>query len=68
MPQVAKKTNVAGTTEDTKIKKQPWKAVWPAPESAPAGATQMAKGGSGELNGSHGYNDKGEGIAPKKAV
>ena len=61
MPELTK------TPEAAKTKTQPWRAVWPAPESA--SNVQMERkpvipqsGGSG----SYGYNDQDEGIPPKK--
>ncbi len=60
-----KAVDVTKAADVTEKKTQPWKAVWPAPEADPATESYMAKAGSG-LNGAHGYNDKGEGVAPQK--
>lgn len=50
--------------EVPKTKVQPWKAIWPAKEADPEKAPQLAKDGQGSLNGAHGYDDKGEAVAP----
>jgi hypothetical protein len=61
MPEVVKKHEV--TKQMTKT--QPWRAVWPAAE--PASSAQVErKAQTNGSNGLYGYNDKNEGIAPKK--
>jgi len=63
MPESTEATKVAAEAQT-----QPWRAVWPAPESAarPQLERKARSGGSG--SGAFGYNDKNEGIAGKKVV
>lgn len=47
-------------------KTQPWRAVWPTTESKENHQYERKAAGAQSLNGQYGFNDKGEGIAPKK--
>jgi hypothetical protein len=62
MPEVTKTPEVKETVTETKT--QPWRTVWPASEEAEC--PQMERRGSQGGSGAFGYNDKGEGITPKK--
>lgn len=53
-------------TESTETKTQPWKAVWPAPDSAENAQEERKATMSQAHYGLFGFDDKGEGIAPKK--
>ena len=59
MPEVPK------TLKATKTKTQPWRAIWPAPESASNAQRERKAAAPESLNGMFGFNDKGEGIAPE---
>ncbi|KAF8861028.1 hypothetical protein BDZ45DRAFT_740626 [Acephala macrosclerotiorum] len=54
----------ANTTE---TKSQPWRAVWPAPESRSSSQLERKAGTNNGGNGLYGYNDKNEGVACDKA-
>lgn len=47
-------------------KSQPWRAVWPALESTSSSQLERKAGTNNGGNGLYGYNDKNEGVAPKK--
>ena len=53
------------TLEATKAKVQPWRKVWPAPDALEYCNLKNPSSGGG-INGAFAYNDKDEGIAPKK--
>jgi hypothetical protein len=70
MPEVTKTFEVEKMSEVEKPKTQPWRAIWPLPESAASRQIERkANCGSGGDTGGYGYNDDNEGIAsdpPKK--
>lgn len=54
------------TPEPAKPKAQPWRAVWPAPESASHAQSEKKLAAPGSLNGMYGFNDKGQGVTSNK--
>jgi hypothetical protein len=65
MPEASQAPQINQATEQV----QPWRAVWPAPMSAPSAEETLkiwAKRGGNALNGVYGYNDQGKGVPPAK--
>jgi hypothetical protein len=63
MPAVSTNTN---TSASTGKKVQPWRSVWPAAESTANNQYERQAAATQGLNGQYGFNEKGEGVAPKK--